>query len=126
MGWTKRWLLMGLLVATAGCLDEGPQSGPGTVTGTLVGPNGPEGAALVTLLGPGVGTVSPVGTTQIFVRSVPGATELVLINPTGGELAFEVAVADTTAPPASVVVEVAGPNDELRSGLESYSVDFSR
>jgi len=107
------------------CLDEGPQSGPGTVTGTIAGPNGPEGAARITLIGPGIGSVSPVGAAQVFVRSVPGATEIVVIHPTGGALAFEVAVADTTSPPAAVIQEIAGPDDELRASLDVYTVDFS-
>lgn len=117
---------MGLIVLITACLDQGPQSGPGTVTGTVTGPNGPEGAARITLIGPGIGSVSPVGAVQVFVRSIPNETEIVLIHPTGGELAFEVAVADTTAPPAIVIQEIAGPDDALRASLEAYSVDFSR
>lgn len=122
---TRWWAITGLVLLMTACLDEGPQSGPGTVTGTIVGPNGPEGAARVTLLGPGIGSVSPVGSAQVYVRSIPGATEIVVIHPTGGELAFEVAVADTTAPPATVIQEIAGPDDELRASLDVYSVEYS-
>ena len=119
---TRGWVITGLLLLMTACLDEGPQSGPGTVTGTIVGPNGPEGAARI---GPGIGSVSPVGSAQLFVRSVPGATEIVIIHPTGGALAFEVAVADTTSPPATVIKEIADPDDVLRASLDAYSVDFS-
>ncbi|HUP53444.1 MAG TPA: hypothetical protein VM198_13260 [Longimicrobiales bacterium] len=39
-------------------------------------------------------------------------------------LARRVAVADTTALPAVVIHEVAGPDDELRSGLDAYRFEI--
>lgn len=116
-------LLFTLLVA---CSDEGPVSGPGTMTATVVGPNGDEGAALVILVGENIGAVTAVGGTELYHRVGSTETQIVLINPAGGVLAFQLAVADTTQPPQAVIHEVAGPDDELRSTLAEYSLEFSR
>lgn len=110
----------------AACSDEGPVSGPGTMTATLVGPNGAEGAAVLGLLGDGLGDVSAVGTTEVYARAGDNSTQIVLINQNGGSLTFQIAVADTTQPPAAVVHQVAGPDDALRSSVDGYSVEFSR
>ena len=116
-------LLAGLL---AGCSDESPVSAPGTLSATVVGPNGAEGAAVVLLLGDGVQSVSALGPTEMHAGSGSSQTRVVLIHPTGGDLMFEVAVADTTEPPAWVIEEIAGPDDELRSDVGAYSLEFGR
>ncbi len=114
------------LAALAACADEGPVSGPGTLTATLRSPNGAEGAALVSLLGDGVGPITAVGETEAYAHTGDGSTRVVLVNQAGGTLAFAVAVADTTQPPAFVVLEVAAPDDELRSSVAGYGLEFSR
>lgn len=118
--------LAAVALLLAACSDEGPVSGPGTMTATLVGPNGPEGAAIVSLLGDGIGAVSGVGNTAVHARAGDSSLRLILIDQAGGTLAFTVAVADTTQPPAVVVHEVAGPDDELRGSVDGYSVEFAR
>lgn len=121
-----RLAALGAVVVAGACSDEGPVSGPGTMTATLAGPNAAEGAAVVALLGDGVGDISPIGSTEVYARAANGSTRIVLINPNGGELSFRVAVSDTTQPPAAVVEQVAGPDDELRASLETYSLELSR
>jgi len=116
-------LLAGLLAA---CSDEAPVSAPGTLSATVVGPNGAEGAAVVLLLGDGIQSVSPLGPTEMYAGAGSSQTRVVLIHPAGGDLMFEVAVADTTEPPAWVIEEVAGPDDALRSDLAVYAVKFGR
>lgn len=125
---TRAWsaLLTAALVLAACSTDEGPQSGPGTMTATLSSPNGAEGAAVVTLLGDDIGAISAVGGTEVHSRAGDSSVRIVLINEAGGELAFQVAVADTTQPPSTVVVEVAGPDDELRPTVDGYTVEFAR
>lgn len=118
-------LLLGALLFAA-CSDEGPVSGPGTMTATLTGPNAQEGAAVLALLGDGIGEVRPVGGTEVFSRATSSRVQVVLVNEAGGALSFRVAVPDTTQPPAWVIQEVAGPDDELRTGLDAYTVDFAR
>ena len=39
---------------------------------------------------------------------------------------FEVAVPDTTQPPAVVIHEVAGPDDALRPSADVYTLEFGR
>lgn len=125
---TNRRLLSALMAiaAFAACSDEGPVSGPGTLTASLVGPNGVEGAALVVMSGEGIGDITAVGDTEVFSEAEPGRSRLVLINQVGGDLIFRVAVADTTVLPTFVVEQVAGPDDALRADLTAYSVEFER
>jgi len=120
-----------LLVAAAfllgACADEGPVSGPGTMTATLTGPNGPEGAAVIVILDEAVDVEgAPIGDTEVYSQAGIGSTQIVLINQVGGELLFQLAVADTTQPPAVVVQEVAGPDDALRTDLSAYAIEFRR
>ncbi len=126
----RRALPAVLLAVGASCADEGPVSGPGTMTATVVSPNGAEGAAVVVLLGDDVGAVSATGAAEVysFEQGFGGSssTRIVLINQGGGELSFRVAVADTTSPPAFVLEEVAGPDDALRPSLSGYGVEFVR
>ena len=122
----RRIMLASMLLVVAACSDEAPVSGPGTLTATLSGPNGAEGAAVLALLGDGVGSVTPVGATEAYVREGDSQLRVVLVNPAGGALSFRVAVADTTEPPAFVIEEVAGPDDALRPDVGAYSLEFSR
>ena len=114
------------LVFLAACGDDPPTPGPGTLTATLVGPNGDEGAAVVALFGDGIQSVSSVGATEAFPRLEPGEARVVLINQSGGLLEFQVALADTLQKPDFVVVEVAAPDDELRTNPAAYTVELSR
>jgi len=114
------------LLFLAACTDAGPVSAAGTLTASLVSPNGPEGAAVVVLFGDGLGPVSTAGGADVYSREGVGSMRVVLIHPTGGEIAFQVAVADTTQPPTFVIQEVAGPDDALRPDLSEYSVEVVR
>ena len=122
----RQVLCIVLLATLAACADQAPESGPGTLTATLKSPNGTEGAALVVLIGEGIGSVSAVGRTEVYSYAGPDATQVVLIDQAGGQLAFQVAVADTTLPPLVVIRQVAGPDDELRSILTGYDLELRR
>jgi hypothetical protein len=110
----------------AACSDAAPVSGPGTMIATVVGPNGSEGAAVIELLGGDIGDITPVGDTEVFARKSLASTRIVLINQTGGTLAFQVAVADTTEPPPWLVQQVAAPDDALRADIGEYALEFGR
>jgi hypothetical protein len=92
----------------------------------LKSPNGAEGAALVVLMGSGIGEVTPVGSNQLYSNSSLDEVRIVLINQAAGELEFRVEVADTTIKPTATVEEVAGPDNELRSTLGGYQLEFRR
>lgn len=121
----RRLFLIVTALAVAGCLDPSPTPGPGTITATVVGPNGAEGAAVLVLLESGVTNVVGVGDTEAFSESTGDATQIVLINETGGALTFTATVSDVSLPPAHVVQQVAGPDDELRSDVTAYSLEYA-
>ena len=116
------FLALSLLVA---CTDQSPP-GPGILTATLKSPNGAEGAALVVLMGPGIGEVTPVGSNQLYSNSSLDEVRIVLINQNDGTLAFRVEVADTTIEPTAIVEEVANPHNLIRSTLDGYQLEFRR
>ncbi|MBM4183524.1 MAG: hypothetical protein FJ207_04765 [Gemmatimonadetes bacterium] len=115
-----------IVVTATGCTDQGPVSAPGTLTATLVSPNGAEGAAVVALTGEGIGPASGVGDVTLFRSDDPDGTTLVLVSPGGGTLAFAMALAYTTRVPASAVEQVAGTDDEMRTSVATYRVVWSR
>lgn len=119
-------LCLTLAAAVAACSDGGPVAAPGTRTVTLVSPSGDEGAALLTLVGEGVGPVEGVGETEVHRSDADGVTRLVLFDLNGGTLAFRMALADTSRLPAAYIEEVAGPDDQLRVGLAAYRLELGR
>ena len=114
-----------LVAALVGCSDEGPQSAPGTLAASVVGPNGDEGAAVILVLGDGVNSVSPAGGSDVYVREGDSTTRIVVLHPTGGTLGFELTVDDVTDPPSFIIEEVAGPDDALRADVSAYAVETS-
>lgn len=121
----RRLLPIVSALVLAGCLDASPGPGPGTVTARVVGPNGAEGAAVLVLLESGVTGVVGVGDTEAFSETAGDGTRVVLINELGGELTFSANVSDITLPPAHVVQQVAGPDDELRDDVTVYSLEYT-
>jgi hypothetical protein len=67
-----------------------------------------------------------VGGTEVYRQDVGGGTRLVLIDRSGGDLTFQVDVADVRRAPGALVEEVAAPDDALRTDVGSYRVVFSR
>lgn len=115
----------GVICALGACDDPGPVPGPGTLTAVVVSPNGPEGAAVVSFPSEGVGEIGAVSG-EVFSRVENGSVTVVVINEPGGDLAFSVALADTTQKPLGLVEEVAAPDDKLRSTLAGYALEFRR
>lgn len=115
------------VVLLAACTDQSPVSAPGTFTARLVSPYGAEGAAVITLVGEGIGEATGLGDVQIFRSDGSGVTTLVVVSPGGGDLSFELEVADTTRLPNATVQQVAGPDDELRTNVPSgYRMEVVR
>ena len=120
---TLRLFVAVLAVATAACGDSGPESAPGTLTATLVSPNGAEGSALFSLVGPGINGVRPVEG-WAFAESTGDTTRVVVVGDQDGVLRFQVELADTTRKPVTSVLQVAGPDDALRAALTAYEVEI--
>jgi len=114
--------LLFLLTALTGCGSE--PSGPGTLTATVVSPNGDEGSAVVALYGSGLGEVTALEG-RVFSRAVGDTLHVVVVNPDGGPLRFTVRVDDVGSLPTGAVLEVAGPDDALRT-LADYRVEVVR
>lgn len=113
-----------LLLLAAACGDAGPESGPGTLTARILSPNGAEGAAVVEVSGPGIGEIG-AREGRLFSERRGDTVRVVLVREgEAGELSFTLSVADTTQPLAGTVLEVAGPDDALRSGLSSYTLEI--
>jgi len=115
-------LVLATLTFLAGCGAE--PSGPGTLTAALVSPNGAEGSALVVLYGQGLGAVRAIEG-SVFSREDGDTLRVVVVNPDGGSLRFTVAVDDITRTPTAAVLEVADPEDRLRT-LAGYTVEITR
>lgn len=123
--WTRRAAPAGiaaLLLALLACGDAGPVSAPGLLTAKVVSPNGAEGAALVTLVGVGVGTIGPTEG-RVFSEAHGDTVYVVVVNQTGGTLRFTIQVSDTTRRPAGTLVEVSGTDDRIRS-LAGYTLEI--
>lgn len=115
--------VLSLPLVAGACHDAGPTAGPGVVTATLVSPNGPEGAAVFSLFGAGLGDVTPVQG-RVWSLRHGDSVRVVVVRDGGGDLAFRLALADTTQKPGAVVLQVAGSDDRLRVGLSGYRVEF--
>jgi hypothetical protein len=104
------------------CGDAGPEAGPGVLTATVVSPHGAEGSAVLSLFGPGIGDLTPLGG-RLFEWRRADTVRVVLVNDAPGVLSFAVAVADTTLLPAGVVLQVADAEDRLREVLTGYALE---
>ena len=115
-GLVRGLTLIGALLASA-CDD--PDAVPGSLTATLVSPNGPEGAAWVTLSGPGIGAVTSLDA-RTFSHAEGETVHVVVVRDQPGDLRFVVQVANTTQAPTVVVREVAGGDNRLRADVSAY------
>ncbi len=120
----SRIVVTALLLAAVGCSsDAGPEIQPGILTAVLVSPNGPEGAALISLVGGGLGFVESAGG-RAFTFSRGDTVRILLLLDTPGDLGFMISVPDVGNPPAATVEQVADGENALRSDVAAYSVRF--
>lgn len=114
--------LLPLLLGLVACGDAGPTSAPGTMTVTVDSPQGAEGAAVVDLVGPGLGGASALDG-RVFSEPRGDTLRVVVVAEPAGTLRFGVEVPDTTRPPVATLHEVAGPDDRLRVPFGGYRVE---
>ncbi len=115
-----------LLLTAVGCGgDVGPEIRPGFLSASLVSPNGFEGAALVSIVGVGLGDVESAGG-RVFTFSRSDTTRILLVLDTPGDLSFRISVPDVDNPPVATVLQVADGENVLRPDLSAYRVRFSQ
>jgi len=123
-------LLLFLVALTACGDDEGPididlPGGPGTMTATLLSPNGPEGGVLIHLIGNGATSVTaPVG--DLFTSVSGDTVKVLLLRENPGELGFGFSLPDTTRRPSIQIRQVTGGDNQLRTNLADYTVRVAR
>ena len=115
-----------LLLTAVGCGgDVGPEIRPGFLTASLVSPNGSEGAALISIVGVGLGDVESAAA-RVFTFSLADTTRILLVLDTPGDLSFRISVPDLDNPPLWTVLQVADGENAIRPDLSEYRVRFSQ
>ena len=118
-------LCLVLAVSLTSCGDDAEPVGDGvqTLTATLQSPQGAEGAVLVSLTNL-VGSVTPVQGSVVSQRD-GAATRILVVAEPAGPLSFAVQVIATNNPPEYEILQVAGPDDALRTDLSGYTLEFT-
>jgi hypothetical protein len=118
-----------LLVLTLASCNDGPTSGdvpqPGEMTATLISPNGAEGSALLEVGSGTVLDVTPVGSYVRAYRVAANPVRIVVLRLEPGDITFRLTTDDVNRPPELRVVDIGGPDDQLRPSLSGYSVSLT-
>ena len=106
-------------VSFAACADGSTEpTPPGMIDVVLTSPNGPEGGLLVEIDGP-VRTVE-TDTGHLFRNDAEGRTQVLIVLDSPGDITFSIGVPNGTALPEYRIIEVSGPDDQLRTDLSAY------
>lgn len=100
-------------------------TGPGILNAVLISPNGAEGAAVLQLIGPGLGQVT-AAEGDVFAEHGSDGVRLVIVLDQPGDIKFRIAVDDVGDFPTWEVIEVADGANELRPSSSGYSMEFAR
>jgi len=113
-------------VGVMSCDSEpsGP-TGSGTFLVTVTSPNGPEGAAVLSLSG-GIGLGEVASTAgDVFVERGADAIRIVVILDQPGQIRFTASSDDVGTPPSVVLLQVADGDNHLRESLGGYDVEVA-
>lgn len=116
-----------VIAAIAACdiLNPGP-SGPGELRANIVSPNANDGAAVLELTGgAGLGLVT-TDNGEAFYQHDGATTRVVVVLENPGLITFMVRVEDVAALPSVTVLQVADGNNELRTSVSGYDVEWVR
>lgn len=116
-----------LFLALGACDSLGPEdkSGSGSLTVSLLSPNGAEGSAVFELVGGmGLSTVSPIGG-EVIYQHFGGSSRIVVVMDEPGVVRFKVRTEDIQELPEVNLIQVAGGGNELRGSLAGYTVEVS-
>jgi len=123
-----RIALVAVLAAVGVMSCDSEPSGParsGTFLVTVTSPNGPEGAAVLSLSGVvGLGEVASTAG-DVFVEHGADASRIVVILDQPGQVRFTARSDDVGTPPNVVLVEVADGDNRLRESLGGYDVEVA-
>lgn len=122
---TNRFLIVATLacLGLAGCDRSTDPGGAGTLTASLISPNGPEGAAILDVTGE-VETVSSTSDVRAFSSVTATGTRVIVVRSSPGPLSVRLRVPDVSRPPQVSVVEVADGDDRIRASLNGYRVEL--
>ncbi len=121
-------LLCGLLAillaaGVAGCESDVLDT-PLELRGILISPNGPEGAAVLELIGAGLGNVRAISG-HLFVRHSGDTLRLVAILEEPGSVEFVLEWFRKKSRPEARVLEIVDGKNSVRSSLVGYRVEFA-
>jgi hypothetical protein len=121
------FLILILISTLLACQDLGPSGprGPGSIHVDLVSPNGAEGSAVFEVTGgTGLGVVTVYGGEVYYNYNYgTGITRVVVVMDNPGEIQFKIRTSDVGDLPTATVLQVAGPDDVLRSSLSGYDAE---
>lgn len=116
-----------LFLAMGACDSLGPEDnrGPGSLTVSLLSPNGAEGSAVFELVGGrGFSTVSAIGGEAIY-QHFGGSSRIVVVMDEPGVVRFKVRTEGIQELPEVNLIQVASGANELRGSLAGYMVEVS-
>ena len=116
-------LLLGSL-ALGGC-DADPPRASGTLVVTVQSPNDAEGGARLVLVGSGMISATALDG-EVHTRVRGDTMGVVVLRPDPGLLRFALQVEDTTRKPRGALVQVVGPDNQVRPALLGYEVEVVR
>ena len=117
-----------LSVTATGCdfLGLSGPSGPGELHANIVSPNAFDGAAVLEISGGlGIGSITS-DDGDVFYENDGGTVRLVVILHDPGPITFKIRVEDVAELPSVTVIQVADGNNELRTSLSDYEVDWAQ
>lgn len=115
----RTFLLAGMALLATACRDAGPGA-PSTLTLAVVSPNGPEGAALIRLVG-AVDTVDTDAPGWLLLERRQDTTWVFIGLEDPGALAIRVRRPASAGDLEAQLLEVAGPDDRVRE-LTDYGL----
>jgi len=123
---TTRWYVAVALALTVAACDSGPK-GPGSLTGTVTG--APFGGVVLSVDGAGIEAFDGLGNTRAYgapLLSAPDRHRVVLVDPAGGTLRFEIRVQDLGMEDPVITVLVATDTDNAMISTGAAVVTIER
>jgi hypothetical protein len=119
-------LLISAAITACDFLGLSGPSGPGELYANIVSPNATDGAAVIEITGGvGLGTITS-DDGEVFFQHDGATTRLVVILDDPGPITFRVRADDVAELPSATVIQVADGNNELRTSLSDYEIEWAQ